>query len=48
MQASVTLNQATGATGIGGGIYTVGTFSFDHRTSILNNKATTSGATVGL
>jgi predicted outer membrane repeat protein len=42
----VELNQANGATGIGGGIYTLGTF-----TNILNlflgNHASTSGDDIG-
>jgi fibronectin-binding autotransporter adhesin len=42
-KALVTLNQAIGATGIGGGIYTIGAFSFDPLTIIFLNKASTHG-----
>jgi hypothetical protein len=43
----VTLNRARGARGIGGGIYTVGTFTFDAQTVIFFNQASTSGNNIG-
>jgi hypothetical protein len=38
----VTQNHANGSPGIGGGIYNLGTFSFDSATVIEDNKASTS------
>jgi fibronectin-binding autotransporter adhesin len=43
----VTLNRARGARGIGGGIYTVGTFTLDAQTVIFFNQASTSGNNIG-
>ena len=43
----VALNEALGSPGIGGGVYTLGTFSFDASTSITTNKASTSGNDIG-
>jgi hypothetical protein len=43
----VTLNQAAGSPGIGGGIFTLGTFTFDAFTIILFNYASTSGDYIG-
>jgi predicted outer membrane repeat protein len=43
----VTDNHANGAPGIGGGIYTVGTFSVDPFTVIKKNHASTSGDNIG-
>lgn len=43
----VTLNDALGAPGIGGGVYTLGTFSFDAATTITGNTASTSGNDIG-
>ena len=43
----VTQNQADGSPGIGGGIYTLGTFTFDAFTVILFNHASTSGDNIG-
>jgi hypothetical protein len=43
----VTLNQADGTPGVGGGIYTLGTFTYDGSTIILFNHASTSGDNVG-
>jgi hypothetical protein len=43
----VTQNQADGTPGIGGGIYTVGTFIFDAFTVIKENHASTSGDNIG-
>jgi fibronectin-binding autotransporter adhesin len=45
--ALVTQNQANGSPGIGGGIYTVGTFTYDSLTVIKNNHASTSGNNIG-
>lgn len=39
----VTLNDALGNPGVGGGVYNLGTFSFDVSTSITGNTASTSG-----
>jgi hypothetical protein len=38
----VALNEATGATGIGGGVYNLGTFTADSATVIAGNHASTS------
>jgi hypothetical protein len=43
----VTLNNASGAVGIGGGVYTLGTFTYDSQTFIIFNFATTSGDNIG-
>jgi predicted outer membrane repeat protein len=43
----VTQNQANGSPGIGGGIYTVGTFIVDPFTIITDNHASTSGDNIG-
>lgn len=43
----VTLNEALGNPGVGGGVYTVGTFTRDVSTSITGNTASTSGNDVG-
>ena len=43
----VTQNQATGPTGIGGGVYTLGTFTYDSQTVIKHNHASTSGDNIG-
>jgi hypothetical protein len=43
----VTQNQADGTPGIGGGIYTVGTFIVDSVTVIKDNQASTSGDNIG-
>jgi hypothetical protein len=43
----VTLNEAEGATGIGGGVYNLGSFTFDVFTIIAHNHASTSGDNVG-
>ena len=43
----MTQNQANGSPGIGGGIYTLGTFSYDAFTVILFNHASTSGDNIG-
>lgn len=45
--ALVILNQAIGAPGIGGGVYTVGTFSDNASTVIKLNHASTSGNDIG-
>jgi hypothetical protein len=45
--ASVTQNHANGSPGIGGGIYDLGTFSFDALTVIEHNHASTSGDNIG-
>jgi hypothetical protein len=45
--ALVILNVAAGAPGIGGGVYTLGTFSYDAQTLILFNHASTSGDNIG-
>jgi hypothetical protein len=46
-QVLVTLNQANGAPGLGGGIYTLGTFTFVAQTFIIFNEASTSGDNIG-
>ena len=43
----VTQNQADRTPGIGGGIYTVGTFNVDTVTVIKDNHASTSGDNIG-
>ena len=43
----MTQNQAAGTPGLGGGIYNVGTFSFDSLTVIKHNHASTGGDNVG-
>ncbi len=43
----VTQNQANGTPGIGGGIYTIGTFSVNSFTVIEDNHASTSGNNIG-
>jgi len=43
----VTLNRANGSPGIGGGVYTVGTLTFDSQTFIVFNFASTSGDNIG-
>ena len=43
----VTQNQANGTPGIGGGIYTIGTFSVHSFTVIEDNHASTSGNNIG-
>jgi hypothetical protein len=43
----VILNQADGAPGIGGGIYTLGAFTLDARTFIMCNRASTRGDNIG-
>ena len=43
----MTLNQANGSPGIGGGVYTLGTFTFDAATVIVFNHASTSGNNIG-
>lgn len=43
----VTLNEALGSPGIGGGVYNLGTFTFDSLTSITGNIASTSGNDIG-
>ena len=43
----MTLNQAAGAQGIGGGIYTLGAFTPDALTVIAHNHASTSGDDIG-
>ena len=43
----VTQNQADGCPGIGGGVYTLGTFSYDASTIILFNHASTNGDNIG-
>ena len=43
----VTLNDALGSPGIGGGVYTLGTFSFDASTTISGNTASTSANDIG-
>jgi hypothetical protein len=45
--ASVTQNHANGSPGIGGGIYTLGTFSEDASTVITDNHASTSDDNIG-
>jgi hypothetical protein len=44
---SVTGNHADGQPGIGGGIYNLGTFTFDVFTVIEDNHASTSGDNIG-
>lgn len=46
-QSLVTQNQADGGPGIGGGIYSLGTFTFDANTFIVFNHASTSGDNIG-
>jgi hypothetical protein len=43
----ITQNVAIGSPGIGGGIYTLGTFTFDASTVIKHNHASTSGNEIG-
>ena len=43
----VTRNIAAGSPGIGGGVYNLGTFSFDSKTMITGNLASTSGNNIG-
>jgi hypothetical protein len=43
----VTQNHANGSPGIGGGIYNLGTFSFDALSVITDNHASTSGDDIG-
>jgi hypothetical protein len=43
----VTRNQAHGSPGIGGGVYTLGTFTYDVATVIVHNHASTSGDDLG-
>ena len=43
----VTLNQADGSPGIGGGVFNVGTFTFDAKTFIILNFASTTGNNIG-
>ena len=43
----VTQNQADGAPGIGGGIFSLGTLTFDANTLITSNHASTSGNNIG-
>jgi hypothetical protein len=43
----VTLNAADGSPGIGGGVFTLGTFSKDALTFIIGNFASTSGNNIG-
>jgi hypothetical protein len=43
----VTLNQANGGPGIGGGVYTLGTFTLDAATVIIFNYASTSDNNIG-
>ena len=43
----VTLNEAIGTPGVGGGIYNLGTLSFDSATLVANNQASTSGDNIG-
>jgi len=45
--SSVTRNHANGSAGIGGGIYTLGLFTFDPFTVIADNHASTSGDDIG-
>ncbi len=45
-KSSVTQNHANGSPGIGGGVYTLGTFS-DAMTVIADNHASTSGDNIG-
>ena len=46
-EALVILNVAVGAPGIGGGVYTLGTFTYDAQTLILFNHASTSHDNIG-
>jgi hypothetical protein len=46
-QALVSLNEAEGAPGVGGGAYTVRTFTHDAQTVILLNHASTGGDNIG-
>lgn len=43
----VTRNIAAGSPGVGGGIYNIGTFSFDSKTAVTGNRASTSGNNIG-
>ena len=43
----VTRNIAAGSSGVGGGVYTLGTFTFDSKTVITGNRASTSGNNIG-
>jgi hypothetical protein len=43
----VTQNHANGSPGIGGGVYNVGTFSFDALTVIKDNHASTADDDLG-
>jgi hypothetical protein len=43
----VTLNQADGSPGIGGGVYTLGMFAYDAQTLIILNHASTGGDNIG-
>jgi hypothetical protein len=43
----VLLNQAEGSTGIGGGVYTLGTYIADSSTVVKHNHATSGGGNVG-
>jgi hypothetical protein len=45
--SSVTGNHANGSPGIGGGVYNLGTFTFDVFTVITKNHASTSGDDIG-
>jgi hypothetical protein len=45
--SSVTQNHANGSPGIGGGVYTLGSFSFDALTSIADNHASTNDDNIG-
>jgi hypothetical protein len=45
--SSVTQNHANGSTGIGGGVYSVGTFTVDALTVIDDNHASTNGDNIG-
>jgi hypothetical protein len=43
----VTRNIAGGSPGVGGGVYNLGTFSYDSKTVITGNRASTSGNNIG-
>jgi hypothetical protein len=45
--SSVTQNHADGSVGIGGGVYTLGTFSYDASTVIADNHASTADDNIG-
>jgi hypothetical protein len=47
LQTLVTLNEAKGSTGIGGGVYTLGAFTPDASTLVVLNQASTSADNVG-